>query len=148
MLYHCFIWILITSLVADSRSFSGQHHVLYHCIPLLPHISARQSFMPRYFENIREASKLDWGARGRPSGGIVWARMLEDKLTDCGKEQPSGDEVGGMEKLPCLCFLQYSKHSYSINHFTVHYLEYNNIISFTIMLSVPNTRKFQIKPYV
>lgn len=53
MLYHCFIWILATSLVADSRSFSGQHHVVYHCIPLLPHIGARWSFMPRYFENIR-----------------------------------------------------------------------------------------------
>ena len=57
--------------------------------------------MPRSFENIREASKLDWGARGRPSGGVVWARMLEDKLTDLGKEKPSGDAVGGMEKLPC-----------------------------------------------
>ena len=73
--------------------------------------------------------------------------MLEDKFRDLGKEESNGDEVGGMEKLPFV-FFQYSKHSYNIDHFTVHYLEYNNIISFTIMLSVPNTRKFQIKPYV
>lgn len=55
------------------------------------------------------------------------------------------DEFG---KLFCLCFLQYDKHSYSIDHFTLHYLEYNNAVSFTIMLSVPNNSKFQIKSYV
>lgn len=30
--------------------------------------------------------------------------MLEDKLRDLGKEEPNGDEVGGMEKLPFVFF--------------------------------------------
>jgi hypothetical protein len=41
----------------------------------------------------------------------------------------------------CLCFLQYYKSRSSIEHFTLHYLEYNNVISFAIMFSVPDSHQ-------
>ena len=74
--------------------------------------------------------------------------MLADKLTDLGKAEPNGDVVKGWVAFWKLLFVFFSIISIVIDHVTVYSLEYNKIISFTIMLSVPNTRRFQIKSYV
>lgn len=79
-----------------------------------------------------------------PSGTEAWARACP-----VGKAECTADVVDGKTRFKKLLgFLQHYKCSFNKAHFALQYLEYNSILSFTPLFSVPNNRKCQMKSYV
>lgn len=114
---------------------------LLPCPPLLPSKCKAKVYAHVLSEHPRGALCLIWGCLGKLSWGCCCVNQNAGRQAPSALLRQSKMEMrwrNGLGSEITLCFLQYYKHSYSIDHFTLHYLEYNNAISFTIVLSVPD----------